>query len=87
MCYPTLWYFRVAELVEYAWGVAQDRLFVDNSRICENGLVEDADSLIMPQVDKVLASDSQLGEARFWAADWLHGAHDWGLIIEVGDRR
>ena len=86
VCYSTFWYFRVAELIEYAWGVAQDRLVVDNSRIREYGLVEDADGLVMPQVYKVRASDSQLGVARLWTAYWLHGIHDWGLVVEVGDR-
>lgn len=41
----------------------------------------------MPEVYKVLASDSQLSEASFWATDWLHSVNDRGLVVEVRDWR
>ena len=41
----------------------------------------------MPQVYKVLASDSQLRVAGFWATDWLHGVNDWSLVVEISDWR
>jgi hypothetical protein len=46
-------------------------------------LVEDAESLVVTKVHKVVTCDHKLGEARLGTARWHDSIHDWVLVVEI----
>ena len=77
----------VTHVVLEGRGVAHDEVVFHDGGVGEDGLVEDAHSFVVTEVNEVLAMYFDLSVAGIWAADRTDGVDDRCFIVEVWDGR
>jgi hypothetical protein len=68
------------------WRIAIEKIIVHDSRIREDSSIKHAHCFVRTKVNKVFASDSELGVASIWTTEWADRRDNRNLVVKIGKR-